>query len=94
MGVYKVTDYLSKMDQNCLKLKQHINRLEGQLNAVKKELDQDQPDCDKICTVLFAASRSFQSLKQKMMRDLILQHVPNPLPDFIQSLDSALILTK
>ncbi len=82
------------MDKNCTLLKQHINRLEGQLNAVKAELDAHNPDCKKICSVLFAASRSFQSLKHRIIRRLILEHTKIQSPVFLDSLDSILTLTK
>lgn len=82
------------MTKKCIQLKQHINRLEGQLNAVKNALDDKTPDCKKVCSVLFAASRSFQSLKQKMMLNLILENTKDTSPAFLQSLDTILTLTK
>lgn len=82
------------MNKDCILLKQHINRLEGQLNAVKAELDANNPDCEKICSVLFAASRSFQSLKHRIIRRLLLEHTKNQSPVFLDTLDTILTLTK
>lgn len=82
------------MNKDCTQLKQHINRLEGQLNAVKAELGTDNPDCKKVCSVLFAASRSFQSLKYRVMRSLILTNTKDESPIFLDSLETILTLTK
>lgn len=41
----------------------HINRLQGQIDAVKKELEENPNDCIKSAEILYAASRSFASLR-------------------------------
>lgn len=45
------------------KLIKHVNRLQGQLDAVKRELENDVPDCEKTSATLYAASRSFASVR-------------------------------
>ncbi len=41
----------------------HVSKLQGQLDAVKRELEKDTPDCEKASTTLYAASRSFASVR-------------------------------
>lgn len=41
----------------------HISKLQGQLDAVKKELEKETPDCEKTSATLYAASRSFASVR-------------------------------
>ncbi len=41
----------------------HVSKLQGQLDAVKRELEKDSPDCDKASSTLYAASRSFASVR-------------------------------
>jgi len=45
------------------KLIHHISRLEGQLQSIKNELADVNPDCEKAALTLKAASRSFSSLR-------------------------------
>lgn len=52
----------------------HISRLEGQLAAVKHELQQDKVDCAKASTTLLSASRSFAGLRQKFTEAFLLKH--------------------
>ncbi len=52
---------------NYKKLVDHISRLEGQLAAVKKELAQSSPDCDKASKTLLSASRSFATLREQFV---------------------------
>ncbi len=52
---------------NYKKLVDHISRLEGQLSAVKNELAQSSPDCDKASKTLLSASRSFATLREQFV---------------------------
>ena len=45
------------------KLIHHISRLEGQLASLKRELENNQPDCAKAAHTLKASARSFSSLR-------------------------------
>ena len=45
------------------KLIHHISRLEGQLASLKRELENDNPDCAEASHVLKASARSFSSLR-------------------------------
>ena len=52
---------------NTEKLIHHISRLEGQLAAIKRELNQPQPDCEKSALTLKAAARSFSTLRMSFV---------------------------
>lgn len=52
-----------KETQNIDAIVRHINKLQGQLESVKKELTSTQPECDVATNTLYAASRSFASLR-------------------------------
>lgn len=49
--------------QNTDVIIRHINKLQGQLESVKKELLSADPRCDVASTTLYAAARSFASLR-------------------------------
>ena len=51
------------MQSDKQKLIHHISRLEGQLQSIKKELAEPEPDCEKAALTLKAASRSFSTLR-------------------------------
>lgn len=51
------------MQSDKQKLIHHINRLEGQLQSIKKELSSEEPDCERAALTLKAASRSFSTLR-------------------------------
>lgn len=55
------------MQDKRTKLIHHISRLEGQLAAVKRELQQTEPDCTKAALTLKAASRSFSTLRMSFV---------------------------
>lgn len=62
------TLHMSEIQANKKKLIVHIKRLQGQLGAVIKELDKPNTDCTKSSNTLFAAVRSFSSLKQDFVK--------------------------
>lgn len=55
-------------DTNKQKLVSHIKRLQGQLNSVCAELEKEKTDCTKTSDTLFAATRSFSSLRQDFVQ--------------------------
>ncbi len=61
MGMFNLSDHMTNHAYKLLI--DHISRLEGQLASIKKELQQESPDCLKAGTTLRAASRSLASLK-------------------------------
>jgi DNA-binding FrmR family transcriptional regulator len=52
----------------------HISRLEGQLSAIKKEMQQEQPDCHKVSKTLLSAARSFAGLRSQCMESMLRAH--------------------
>lgn len=50
-------------NKNIENIIKHVARLQGQLEAVKNELAKDEPNCEKASTILYAASRSFASVR-------------------------------
>ncbi len=52
----------------------HISRLEGQLEAVKKELLRESPDCEKASKTLLSASRSFAGLREQFVESFLVTH--------------------
>ena len=60
-------------DINKQKLVSHIKRLQGQLNSVCSELEKDKTDCTKTSDTLFAATRSFSSLRQDFVQCFLSQ---------------------
>ena len=53
----------------------HISRLEGQLAAVKAELQKPEPDCARACRTLVSASRSFAGLREQFVESFLLTHI-------------------
>lgn len=52
------------MDENCRDLVNHINRLQGQLESVKKELMRgENSQCGKASRTLLSSLRSFEGLR-------------------------------
>lgn len=52
----------------------HISRLEGQLASVKRELQVENPDCEKASKTLLSASRSFAGLREKFVESFLRTH--------------------
>lgn len=52
-----------KFDNDKKNLIKHVSKLQGQLDAVKRELEKDVSDCEKASATLYAASRSFASVR-------------------------------
>ena len=52
----------------------HIARLEGQLAAVKAELQKEVPDCEKASKTLLSASRSFAGLREQFVESFLVTH--------------------
>jgi DNA-binding FrmR family transcriptional regulator len=50
-------------NDNKKNLIKHVSKIQGQLDAVKRELEQDTPNCEKASATLYAASRSFASVR-------------------------------
>lgn len=55
------------MPEKRKKLIHHISRLEGQLASVKRQLQEEVPDCEKAALTLKAASRSFSTLRMSFV---------------------------
>ncbi|MBY0310312.1 metal-sensing transcriptional repressor [Patescibacteria group bacterium] len=55
-------------NEDKLKLIKHVTKLQGQLDSVKRELEKDVPDCEKTSATLYAASRSFASVRTIFMK--------------------------
>ena len=53
--------------QKRIELIRHMSRLEGQLSAVKRELQSENPNCMKASNTLSAASRSFGSFRRSFI---------------------------
>lgn len=52
----------------------HITRLQGQLEAVRRELEKDQPDCEQASKTLHSASRSFAGLREEFVESFLREH--------------------
>lgn len=59
------------MTTDCTALIHHISRIEGQLAAIKKELQREEPDCIKASQTLYSLSRSFAGLRQKFIQTFL-----------------------
>lgn len=57
-----------QVEKNKLEIIKHINKIQGQLDAVKKELEKTNTNCDKASDTLYAVSRSFASLRSVFVR--------------------------
>lgn len=55
--------HCTHMHPETKKLVDHISRIEGQLAAIKKALQDPVPECEKAALTLKAASRSFSTLR-------------------------------
>lgn len=62
------------MNQERKKLIDHISRLEGQLAAVKQEMQKEEPDCEKASKTLQSASRSFAGLREHFVGTFLLKY--------------------
>lgn len=62
------------MTQEKKNLINHISRLEGQLAAVKAEIQKEKPDCQKASATLLSAARSFAGLRQKFIEAFLLKY--------------------
>jgi DNA-binding FrmR family transcriptional regulator len=56
------------MQNNKKQIISHIKRLEGQLRAVRDAIEDEGFDCKKANQTLFAASRSFATLRQDFIK--------------------------
>lgn len=63
------------MTPQCKQLINHINRIEGQLNSIKKELEQTEPDCIKASQTLYSLSRSFAGLRQQFIETFLQKYM-------------------
>ena len=59
------------MQHPCTPLIHHISRIEGQLASIKKELQQNNPDCIKASKTLYSLSRSFAGFRQKFIQTFL-----------------------
>jgi len=59
------------MNNDCKQLIAHINRIEGQLEAVKRELAAKDVDCEKASKVILAASRSFATFRMTFIKTFL-----------------------
>lgn len=53
-------------DKHCKQISSHINRLEGQLKAIKKFIEHKQ-DCEKTLNLFSSFIESAKSLKSKIL---------------------------
>lgn len=63
------------MTPQCKQLINHINRIEGQLKSIKKELEQTEPDCIKASQTLYSLSRSFAGLRQQFIETFLQKYM-------------------
>jgi DNA-binding FrmR family transcriptional regulator len=63
------------MDPTCTRLVHHINRIEGQLKSIKKELEHTEPDCIKASQTLYSLSRSFAGLRQQFIETFLQKYM-------------------
>lgn len=83
------------MKENKKQIIDHISRLEGQLAAVKAELQKEVVDCARASTILLSASRSFAGLRQKFTESFLIKHfVPNVKPQDQELFDKLTALIK
>lgn len=52
----------------------HITRLQGQLEAVRRELEKETPDCEQASKTLLSASRSFAGLREEFVESFLRMH--------------------
>lgn len=58
------------MSEDCKKLISHINRIQGQMNALKKYLDEDE-DCRKVVDLSLSIGKSFDSFKASLFESFV-----------------------
>lgn len=63
------------MTPQCKQLINHINRIEGQLKSIKKELEQTEPDCIRASQTLYSLSRSFAGLRQQFIETFLQKYM-------------------
>ncbi len=63
------------MTPQCKQLIHHINRIEGQLQSIKKELGQSEPDCIRASQTLYSLSRSFAGLRQQFIETFLTRYM-------------------
>ena len=63
------------MTPQCKQLINHINRIEGQLKSIKKELEYTEPDCIKASQTLYSLSRSFAGLRQQFIETFLQKYM-------------------
>ncbi len=56
--------------KNCTKLIPHLNRIEGQIKALKKALEEGK-GCKDIVQLALSANNSFNSLKTKLLEEFV-----------------------
>jgi DNA-binding FrmR family transcriptional regulator len=59
------------MNQRCTPLITHINKIEGQLASIKRELESEDPDCIQASRTLYSLSRSFAGLRLTFIETFI-----------------------
>lgn len=55
------------MKFNCKPIVDHLSRVEGQLRALRRLIEEGE-SCDKVAQLVSATSRSFDSLKGKVLQ--------------------------
>lgn len=58
------------MKDECKTLVTHISRLEGQLRSLKEKIEHDQC-CENIVPLALSATKSFDSLRAKMLEHFV-----------------------
>ena len=61
------------MNSTCAPLIAHINRLEGQLRTLKNNIEANA-ECSTIVQLALSASKSFDSLRAKLVEEYVKEH--------------------
>lgn len=62
------------MNITCKDMVNHIIRLQGQLESVRRELEKEKPDCESASKTLHSASRSFAGLREEFVESFLKEH--------------------
>lgn len=78
------------MTDSCRAIVQHLNRIQGQIDALKDRIDRD-PDCEAVLRQTRAITKSFASVQHAIAREL-LSHGGRTNPDSLAQFERALTL--
>jgi DNA-binding FrmR family transcriptional regulator len=67
----------TQFPMDCKKLINHLNRITGQINTLKKYLELEQ-NCDEVINLTTAIDKSFDTLKANIAKGYILKDIIEP----------------